>query len=153
MFFAWMNRPDGSRVAYVLRMALMAFTGAILVAVILSDYMVESPDQGAGMGVVFTVLVLAPVIETLIMWGIFIGLGFFLHDFRMKAFVSGGIWAGVYAASAPLSGVIMFWPFLLFSITFLVWERRSINEALIMTISTHALFNLVPALMFLTEAG
>lgn len=151
MFFEWMNRPEGSRVAYVVKMAMMALMGAIAVGIILSGFIEETEGPAASFGLAFAVVIAAPVVETLMMWAILSGLGFFLHEFRMKAFVSAGIWAGMHAAGNPISGVIVFWSFLLFSITFLVWQRRSTNDALVMTMAVHALHNVLPAMALMSS--
>jgi len=153
MFFEWMNRPEGSRVLYSVKIVCLALMGAVLAAMLLKAYLPDS-DEPAGDAVYlfFTIVVMAPIIETLLMWGIIAVLQRLLQDMRVIAFVSAGIWAGLHASEALVWGAIVFWPFLLFSITFLTWQRRSTNEALIMTAATHALYNLVPGLMVINAA-
>ncbi|HLP25454.1 MAG TPA: hypothetical protein VK477_07245, partial [Acidobacteriota bacterium] len=59
------------------------------------------------------------------------------------------VWALLHSTSHRLWGVGIAWPFLLFSVCYLNWEKRSRSHAFLMTAAFHGLHNLVLALLLL----
>jgi len=91
--------------------------------------------------------ILSPLVETLLMLGLFFVLRFFVRKPANLVILSTLLWAGLHSLLAPVWGLGVFWPFLVFSICFLTWEKRSRTHALGMTASLHALHNLAPAIL------
>lgn len=57
------------------------------------------------------------------------------------------LWALLHSISVPIWGLGVFWPFFVFSICYLNWEKKSQLDAIRMTASLHALHNVGPALV------
>jgi hypothetical protein len=53
---------------------------------------------------------------------------------------------------APAWGLVIWWPFLIFSVLFVAWRQRSWAAGLGVAATTHALQNLGPALALLLAA-
>lgn len=88
-------------------------------------------------------VVLAPIIETFLMWPIISIIGRFTKNkLLLTALLSALIWALFHALFSLNWGLTILWPFFVFSIVFCVWKRQSLLWALIMTASVHALQNL-----------
>jgi hypothetical protein len=51
-----------------------------------------------------------------------------------------------HSLQAPAWGLVIWWPFLIFSTVFLVWRERSLLGAFALVSLLHALHNLLPAL-------
>lgn len=54
--------------------------------------------------------------------------------------------AGLHSLKAPLWGIEIFWSFVIFSLCYTAWEKKSVLTAFWMTAILHALHNLVPML-------
>jgi hypothetical protein len=68
-------------------------------------------------------------------------------------FISALICAGLHSLARPLWGLEVFWGFLIFSLCYLAWEKKSPLQAFWMTAILHALHNLVPTLGLLAATG
>jgi hypothetical protein len=101
--------------------------------------------------VLFTLCVLAPVVETLIMTLLFSVLRLAVRRFTHLAMISTLFWAGLHSLSAPAHGLGIFWPFLIFSLCYLTWETKSRKHAIGMTALLHACHNLLPALAIIAD--
>ena len=118
---------------------------AFLAAFLLPD--VERPefkiDGGAAM---FALVVFAPVVETLIMGAVLLVLRLFLSP--SAAVLASAIgWGIAHSLAAPIWGLVIWWPFLVFSTLFVAWRSRSLTLAFLIPMAVHALQNLVPALL------
>jgi hypothetical protein len=60
--------------------------------------------------------------------------------------VSAAVWGIAHSLAAPAWGLVIWWPFVIFSTLYLVWRERSVMAALGVATATHALQNLLPAL-------
>lgn len=89
----------------------------------------------------------APLIETLMMIPIFWLLKRFTRDFSVLALSSAATWATLHSLDWAPWGLIVFWPFVVFSINYLVWERTSKLQAYARTALLHGLHNFIPACM------
>jgi hypothetical protein len=96
--------------------------------------------------VFFLVVVFAPVVETMIMGAALLLLRNFLTP-TQAVLVSAVGWGIAHSTAAPAWGLVIWWPFLVFSTLFLTWRSRSVLAALGMAAATHALHNLLPALL------
>ena len=88
----------------------------------------------------------APIAETLIMAAALLVL---LRLFRPSVAValSAAGWAVAHSLLAPAWGLVIWWPFLVFSTLFVTWRRHSLAAALAVPALVHALHNLGPALL------
>jgi hypothetical protein len=98
--------------------------------------------------VFFLIEVFAPIVESLIMAAV---LEVLLRIFPWQAAV--GIsaigWGVAHSLQAPTWGLVIWWPFLVFSILYVTWRRRSKLGAIAIAAAVHALNNLIPALLLL----
>jgi hypothetical protein len=94
------------------------------------------------------VALFAPVVETLIMAAI---LSVLLRVLSPTAAViaSAAGWGIAHSLAAPAWGLVIWWPFLVFSTLYVTWRRRSLPAALAIPAAVHALNNLVPSLLIL----
>lgn len=140
-----------SKPLYVLKAWLLAllpsFALALLVSLIADNP--PAPDFGGTGPVVFAMLVLmAPVVETflmtppLLLFNRFLGAG-------PAVLLSAILWGALHSSQVALWGLIIWWPFLIFSIVLLVWRKQSLATAMLMVIAVHAMQNAVPGLALL----
>ena len=94
------------------------------------------------------IVVAAPLLETLVMGAALVLLRLFLSP-TIAVLVSAVGWGIAHSLEAPAWGLVIWWPFLLFSTLFLTWRRRSLLAALGLAAAAHALHNLPPALLLL----
>jgi membrane protease YdiL (CAAX protease family) len=104
----------------------------------------DFPMKGA---TAFVLLVIfAPVVETLIMGAMLSVLARFLS--ATTAILSSALlWGVAHSLQAAVWGLVIWWPFLIFSTLFMVWRQRGLLVGLGMAAACHALQNLVPALV------
>lgn len=104
----------------------------------------EFPMKGAS---AFVLLVLfAPVVETLIMAAVLSVLARFLTA-SSAVIASALLWGIAHSLQAAAWGLVIWWPFLIFSTLFMVWRQRGVWAGLAMAATCHALQNLIPAMM------
>ena len=94
----------------------------------------------------FLLVGFAPFVETLIMGAVLLILTAFLRR-DVAVAVSAIGWGAAHSMMAPMWGLVIWWPFLIFSILFVVWRQRSLAMAFLMPMAAHALQNLLPALL------
>ena len=95
----------------------------------------------------FVLLVVAgPLLETLLMGGALLLLRLFLTPTH-AVLVSALGWGILHSTAALAWGLVIWWPFLVFSTVFLTWQKRSFPAAIGMAAAAHGLHNLLPALM------
>jgi hypothetical protein len=99
--------------------------------------------------VFFLMVVAAPLLETMIMGAALLVLRLFLSPTN-AVLVSAVGWAIAHSTQALAWGLVIWWPFLVFSTVFLTWRSRSVMAALGMAAATHALHNLAPALLLVS---
>ena len=90
------------------------------------------------------VIVFAPIVETLIMA---VGLTVLLTFLAPAAAVlaSAVCWGIAHSLIAPAWGLVVWWPFVVFSTLYVTWRSRSLLAALSIPAAVHALHNGVPA--------
>ena len=94
---------------------------------------------------VFLLVVFSPVLETLLMAGALALLLRFMPA-RWAVLASAVGWGAAHSLAAPVWGLIIWWPFLIFSTLFVTWRQRSLGLALAVPMITHALQNLPSAI-------
>ena len=95
---------------------------------------------------VFGMVVFSPVVETVVM-GIALLLLVRLFSPTVAILISAIGWGVVHSSIAPIWGLTIWWPFLVFSTLFVTWRERSLPLAFALPICTHALQNLIPSLL------
>lgn len=128
---------------------LLAFPASILLAgaihFLLPD--AKGPDFPVGGGLaLFLLVVFSPVLESLIMGGVLLILLRFMPP-TWAVIVSAVGWGAAHSAEAWIWGLIIWWPFLIFSTVFVTWRSRSLWAAFGLPMLIHGLQNLGPALL------
>ena len=104
----------------------------------------EFPLKGP---VALVMLVLfAPLTETLIMAAVLSLLARFVPA-TVAVLASAVLWGIAHSLQAPVWGLVIWWPFLIFSTLYMVWRQRGVWAGISVAASTHALQNLGPALL------
>ena len=134
--------------AYLAIAWLMTFLPSIALSALVNTVLGDAaqPDFPDGSwGVFFLVVIFAPITETLIMGSVLLVLRTFLPPVA-AVLVSAAGWGVAHSLQAAAWGLIIWWPFLIFSTAFLVWRERSLLTAFALVSLLHALHNLLPAL-------
>jgi membrane protease YdiL (CAAX protease family) len=97
----------------------------------------------------FLLVVFAPVVETVIM-GVVLLILDRIAGFLPAVLLSSLGWGIAHSLQATAWGLVIWWPFLIFSITFLTWRRRSLAAAFGLPMLVHGLQNLGPALLLVS---
>lgn len=128
--------------ALVPSIALAAIIGRI------APEAVQPQFDVSGLLAVFLLAVFSPVVETLIMGSVLLLLLRFLKP--STAVIASSIgWGMVHSSIAPTWGLVIWWPFLIFSTLYVTWRQRSMLAALAMPAAAHGLHNLLPAISLL----
>jgi membrane protease YdiL (CAAX protease family) len=128
---------------------LLAFTVSIALAVVARTLLpVAQPPEFKleGAYALFMLVVFAPILETLIMGGVLLVLTALFRR-ELAVIVSAILWGAAHSAMAPMWGLVIWWPFLIFSVLFVTWRQRSLAAAFAVPAAAHALQNLMPALV------
>jgi hypothetical protein len=88
-------------------------------------------------------------VETLIMGAVLLVLDR-LFGFLPAVLLSAIGWGIAHSLQAPAWGLVIWWPFLIFSLCFLVWRQRSLALAFAVPAAVHALQNSLPALLLVS---
>ncbi len=100
----------------------------------------------------FLLVVFAPIVETLVM-GVILLILLRLTGPAAAVLISTLGWALAHSWMAASWGLVIWWPFLIFSTLFVVWRQRSLLAAFAVPATVHALHNLAPALLLATGAA
>lgn len=118
-----------------------------LVSLLPSDVARPSFDPQAP-NLFFLIVVFAPVVETLIMAAVLSVLLRLVPPAAAIVLSSLG-WGIAHSLMAAAWGLVIWWPFLVFSTLYVTWRQRSLLLALAIPAATHALHNLLPSLLLL----
>ena len=130
---------------------LLSIGGSLLVATIIRLAVPEASGldfgwlMGRGWFAVFVLAVFAPLIETLILVATTGLLLMWIKPHHAVLLSSFG-WALAHSYQAPVSGLVIWWPFIIFTTLFVVWKERSLVAGLAMPFIVHAFQNLLPAI-------
>ncbi len=128
---------------------LLSFGGSVLLSLTAQQFAPElaKPEFALSGPAMFLLLtVFAPVIETLIMALVLTLLARFMAP-TAAVLASALLWGTAHSLQAPVWGLIIWWPFLIFSTLYLVWRQRGLLIGLAVAATAHALQNLGPALI------
>jgi len=136
---------------YVLRTGLISLVPSLIIAMILGLTGVVTEEmgpefKGPAIGLLIGLVIISPLLETLLMGG-----GLWILSFITKrpvrlAVISAFIWAVVHSLIAPAWGLVVIWPFFVFSCSYLGWRRHSWWRAILITSCVHAFQNILPAI-------
>ena len=134
---AWFAILVGWALSIVGSLALAALSKLIAPALPTPDFPLKGPIA------FFLLVVFAPLFETLIMAGF---LSLFLRFMPPAAAIllSAGGWAFAHSLEAIGWGLVIWWPFLIFSTLFVVWRQRGFWVGVGVAAATHALQNAGP---------
>ena len=133
-----------------LTVSIPALALAALAGWLLPD--AASPDlPNKGTIAFVAIVIISPLVETLIMAAVIeVGL-LFLPPIAVVIVSSIG-WGIAHSLSAAAWGLVIWWPFLIFSILYVTWRGEGRGKAIAIVASVHALNNLLPALLLVTSA-
>ena len=144
----FLSRTDLPARTYVWRAAVIAFIPSIMISIVVTLALPhKSPTfDGPVAFVVFSMLILSPWIETLLMWPILWVLKRFTRNQLSIALGSMAVWAILHSLASPAWGLIIAWPFFIFSVCFLEWEKKSKIKAIVVTALVHTCQNAIPVI-------
>jgi len=131
---------------------LLSLIGSLAIAALISLVVPEAkgPDfgwlKGSGFTAILVLSILSPLLETLILVGT---TGLLLRFVRpaYAILLSSLGWAIAHSYQAPIWGLVIWWPFIIFTTLFVVWKQRSLVWGIAMPFVVHMLQNLLPAIM------
>ena len=136
---AWLAIPAAVALTLLGSLLLSSLLAALMPSVAGPDFPIRGWAAFAGL------VLFAPITETLVMAGVLSMLARFLAP-TSAVIASAVLWGIAHSLQAPLWGLVIWWPFLIFSTLYMVWRERSVLAALAVAATTHALQNLIPAL-------
>jgi len=104
-----------------------------------------------GLSTLMLLVVFAPLVETLIMATV-IEILLLVMPPRFAVAASAVGWGIAHSLAAPAWGLVIWWPFLIFSTLYVTWRGQGRAQALAIVFAVHALNNLIPALFLLRSA-
>ena len=132
---------------------LLSITGSLLLAAL---WQWIAPGLGSpqmppvpGALLLLMLVVFAPFVETLIMAAVL--------ELMLRLRVPAGAavllsalgWGAAHSSQAAGWGLVIWWPFLIFSTLYVTWSKRGIWTGVAIVFAVHALQNLGPALLLL----
>jgi hypothetical protein len=145
---------------YIFRMALISFIPSILLAILVSALLAvsglsnetagpsfENGDFGTLPVLAFIlVVIVSPFIETL-----FLSFGIWFLSRFVKAkvavvVISAFVWSCFHSLMFPLWGLVVFWPFVVFSCAYITWRQTSWIKAFWAAFCIHAIQNFIPGI-------
>jgi hypothetical protein len=134
---AWLAILTGWALSIVGSLALAALSKAIAPALPTPEFPMKGPLA------FFLLVVFAPFLETLIMAGF---LSLFLRFLPPAAAIllSAAGWGLAHSLEALGWGLVIWWPFLIFSTLFVVWRQRGFWAGVGVAAAAHALQNVGP---------
>jgi hypothetical protein len=133
---------------------ILCITGSLLLSAashfLLPDLATpQFPKVSAGL-LLFALVGFAPFFETLIMATV-LELMLRLKVPPPAAILLSSLgWGVAHSLQAPAWGLVIWWPFLIFSTLYVTWRQRSAWRAIGIVFAVHALQNLGPALLLIT---
>lgn len=137
---AWVAIPSGWALSIGGSLLLAALAGVLLPQLKGPDFPIK------GWPALFALVVFAPLVETLIMAGL-IWLFERLMTTAWAIAASAIAWGGFHSSQALGWGLVIWWPFLIFSTLYVVWRQRGFWSGVGVAATTHALQNLGPGLV------
>lgn len=148
--FNYLSNTSQNKVTYLLNAVAISTIPALGISYLIYAFFpeAESPRFPEGIAALFlSVVILAPVVETLILWlGITI-IKKFTSSIWIATLLSAFLWALVHSLGTFAHGFAIFWSFVVFSFVFIIWYEKSRDLALSMCAAIHMGQNLVAFLL------
>ena len=132
---------------------LLAFPVSLVLAVLAQKLFPQADGPTfdvQGPAAIILLVLFAPFVETLIMAAV-IELMLRLRVPAYAAIPLSAIgWGAAHSSAAPAWGLVIWWPFLIFSTLYVTWTKRSVWAAIGIVTVVHALQNLGPALLLVS---
>ena len=131
---------------------LTAIIPSLILAALVSQLLPQLPGPKFDMDpvvAIIAIVIISPFVETLIMAAI-LSILLRLLPATAAILVSAAGWGLAHSAMAPAWGLVIWWPFLVFSTLYVVWRQHSLAAAIAVPAAVHALQNLGPALLIAT---
>jgi hypothetical protein len=127
-------------------LALLPSLALSVVANQLFPHIAGPSFEGRGPAIFVLLVLFSPILETLLMAA---ALSVLLRVVSptIAVLASAMGWGVAHSLAAPSWGLVIWWPFLVFSTLFVVWKDRSIWLSLGVPAAVHMLQNLGPALL------
>jgi hypothetical protein len=128
---------------------LLTYPLSIALAGVVSLLIPDAPQPHfdmSGATALFLLVVFAPVVETLIMGGVLLIL-LRLFSPAVAVILSSLGWGIAHSMGAPTWGLVIWWPFLIFSTLFVTWRSRGLLAAFAVPAIAHGLHNLPSAFL------
>ena len=141
---AWLAIVTGWACAFFPSIALSWLTAEFLPQAARPEFNI------GGVTALFLLVIFAPIVESFIMAGLVL---LFLRFVRpsIAILASAASWGIAHSLAAPAWGLVIWWPFLIFSTLFVVWRQRGFLAGVGVAAAAHALQNLGPALYLATS--
>lgn len=137
---AWLAISTGWLLSIVGSLALAFLSRSVAPDLAAPEFPMKGP------GALLLLVVFAPLLETLIMAG-FLSLLLRFMPPAAAILVSAAGWAVAHSLQAVGWGLVIWWPFLIFSTLYVVWRQRGFWAGVGVAATTHALQNLGPGLV------
>ena len=130
---------------------LVAYAGSLPIAYLLGELVpqMEGPDFGAfvggGLMTVVIIAIITPFIETIIL-ALTTSLLLKFMQPRFAILLSAFGWAIAHSYSAPIWGLVIAWPFIIFTSAYVFWKKKSVAWGFFMAFLIHALNNMIPSM-------
>ena len=128
---------------------LLSIVGSLALAALSRTIAPQLPAPAfpmTGLTAIALLVVFAPVVETLIMAG-FLSLLLRFMPPTAAILLSAVGWGVAHSLQALGWGLVIWWPFLIFSTLYVVWRQRGFWAGVAVAATTHALQNLGPAML------
>ena len=150
-----LRNTDQPIASYAWRAGLLALVPSLMIStVVVVALPGQSPElrmNAPAIVVVFGTLVLSPWTETILMWPVLWGLQRFIAGRTQVAVASAIFWGLLHSLAAPTWGIVIAWPFFVFSVCFLAWGEKSRKRAIVATALTHTFQNVLPTIGLLAS--
>ncbi len=151
-----LGNTDRPMLGYIWRAWLMALipslalTAMVALSAVLRGTSVKNPPLGESpWGIALGGLIISPWLETLLMWPILGLVRIFTQKPLEVALASGLIWGGLHSLAMPTWGLIAWWPFVVLSLCFMAWQKKSVGRAITVTALVHTCHNALPIIFIL----
>ena len=151
--------PDQPKSLFVLKAWLLALLPSFALSALISALgsatarQIDQPDIPVnGALALFLLIVVGPLLETLIMAAILLGLRRLVGP-GPAVVGSALLWAVGHSLAASVWGLVVWWPFLIFSIAFLTWRERSFWLGIGIVTIIHGLQNATVGILMLADGA
>jgi membrane protease YdiL (CAAX protease family) len=151
-------RTDELKSRYLLKAWVLALLPSLVLSALVASLLPDAgqPDfapEKVGMPyLVFLLVVVSPIIETLVLAPLVLVLNRFLGA-GPAVVLSALLWAAAHSLEASAWGLVIWWPFLIMSIALLTWREAGLWTAIAMVVAIHMLQNAFGAVLLLTFGG